>query len=535
MQVFFAGSDRQQVGKQLKGPSPLMKNDTKAPAEKPLSGAGLDPFRVAWGEQPSPWLLNFVCAISGFAGRSPGKGFTFCEIGGGGGNDLLFLAAANPESRFHGVAVDGASFASARDFQSHAEVGNCIFHESRLDALGSLQIPALDFLALTGVLSREENAANRCVLSFAAQHLKPGGVVLCSYRTPHAWAFWEPVIHFLRAAADAPGDRAENIQAGLGELHRLRESGAALFQVSPLVGAIVDSIGGFVPGHFDSAFLQTPCRTLYFDEVCRDMEGIGLGYAGGLPLATNYPRIGLPDGLRDRFSGLPGLRLRETWKDLVRMPFFRRDVFTSAVRDDRAELPAETVLGSFLRREQFCFAFDMPGAASVRLDGPLFQLLADLLAENALPLPAILSSQSLKQFPAPEILSSLAWMTAMEQIRPFASAVRDDDGADPFRLSRFNTAALNQQLARRKADAVLASRTLGNGVTLHAREALALLALSEAGPQDAEAWAGRWLMNHSLSGRDDPEEPTLGRVIEQTRANPRALSVLGLSEKNGPN
>jgi hypothetical protein len=217
------------------------------------------------------------------------------------------------------------------------------------------------------------------------------------------------------------------------------------------------------------------------------------------------------------------------------MPFFRRDVFTSAVKADRAELPGETVLGSFLRREQFCFSFDMPGAASVSLDGPLFRLLADLLAENALPLTAILSSPSLKQFPAPEILSSLAWMTAMEQIRPFAYGIRDDGGGAPFRLSRFNTAMLNQQLARRQPDAVLASRTLGNGVTLTAREALAMLALSEAGPQAAEAWAGRWLMNHTLPGRGDTEGPSLGRVIEQTRANPRALSVLGLSEKNGPN
>ena len=506
---------------------------TGASAPTPLHGAGLDLSRITWGGQPSPWLLNYACAINGFPICSSAKHFTYCEIGPGEGSDLLFMAAANPEGSFFGIAADGASCAVTRDLQTELKVVNCSFHECPLAELGGLDIPPIDFLVLTGVLSPDDIPAQRGVLSFIAQHLKPGGVVLCSYRTPHAWAFWEPGIHFLRAVADLPGNRGENIKGGLRELQGLSEAGAALFQISPLIKAMLDCIGEFDPEAFDKAFLQTPSRMLHFDEVCRHMEGMRLSYAGGLPLATNYPQICLPANLKDRLSSLPGLRLRETWKDLVRMPFFRQDVFTSAERAELSELRAETVLGSFLRREQFCFTFDIPGAASVTLDGPLFKRLADLLAENALTLQEILSSRSLKDFPEPEIRSNLAWMTAMEQIRPFASAIHDDEKCVPFRLSRFNTAVLIRQLARRQGDVALASRTLGNGIFVSRREALALLALSESGPENAEAWAGHWLVNHALPGESGPDEPSLGQIIQHARANPRYLAALGLSEKNG--
>ena len=73
-----------------------MKNNTNAPAAIPLLSAGLN---SVWGERPSPWLLNYACAINGFATRSPGKGFTYCEIGSAEGGDLLFLVAANPQGR----------------------------------------------------------------------------------------------------------------------------------------------------------------------------------------------------------------------------------------------------------------------------------------------------------------------------------------------------------------------------------------------------------------------------------------------------
>lgn len=509
-----------------------MKNNTDIPAPIPLPGVSPN---AAWGERPSPWILNYACAINGFATRSPGKGFTYCEIGSTEGSDLLFLAAANPQGRFFGIQTEGAPLASAGDFRTESGVGNCTFHERPLAELGSLDIPPVDFLVLTGVLSPNDPVAHRCVLSFAARHLKSGGVLLCSYRTPHAWAFWEPVIHFLRAAAAASGAREENIQRGLRELHSLRDAGAAMFQISPLMEAILDSIGAFDPQAFDRAFLQTPSRTLYFDAVCGDMEGLGLGYAGALPLAANYPQICLPANLRERLASLPGLKLRETWKDLVRMPFFRQDLFTSAAMAAGPDLPAETVLGSHLPRGQFRFAFDIPGAASVQFDGPLFPLLADLLAENAMTLAAIMASPGLKAFPATEIRAALAWMTAMDQIRPFASALRDDGDSVPFRLSRFNTAALQRRLSDPRGDVLLASWTLGNGLALNRREALALLALSEAGPDNAEAWAGRWLVNHTLPGEGAPDEPSLGQIIQHARANPRSLAALGLSEKEGRN
>jgi SAM-dependent methyltransferase len=514
-----------------------MTNTTPGPASKAPPGTGLDPARIAWGERPSPWLIGYACAINGFATGLPGRAFTYCELGCPGSSDLLFMAAANPHGRFFGINTDGASLAAVRSLQAQAGVDNCSFRECPAADLGTLVLPPVDFLVLTGVLAPDEPAAHRALLAFVARHLTPGGMVLCAYRTPHAWAFWEPVLHFLRAAAALPGDRAANIQHGLAELGRLREAGAALFEISPLMGTIVDSIGAFDPPAFDRAFLQTPGRTLHFDVVCREMAGLGLQHAGGLPLGTNYPQICLPAKLQARFAALPGPGLRESWKDLVRMPFFRQDLFTAAPWAERPELPAETVLGSHLPRAQFQFAFDLPGAAAVRLDGPLFPLLADLLAENALSLGAILAAPGLKAFPPAEITASLAWMTAMEQIRPFAAAPGDAGAGSAVRLSRFNAAVLQRQLADGQADVALASWTLGNGLALNPREALSLLALSEAGPENAEAWAGRWLVNHTLPGEGAPNAPSLGQsihhIMQQAQANPRSLAVLGLSEQEG--
>lgn len=484
----------------------------------------------ALGEQPSPWLLNYACAANGFTMQPPAKGFVYCEMGCTEGTDLLFLAAANPGGRFFGIQTDGAPLSLAEELRVASGNGNCTFHERPLTGLGGVAVPPLDFLVLKGVLSRSDPAARAAVPAFIARHLKPGGVVVCSYRTPHAWALWEPLIHFLRAAAEAPGDRAENLQRAMLELQVLREAGAALFQVSPLMAAALDSIDAFGVQAFDQAFLQAPDRILHFDEVCGGMSDQGLHYAGTLPLAVNYPQICLPAGLQARFASLAGIRLRESWKDLVRMPFFRQDIFTSAARSADPELPGQMVFGSQLARDQFQFAFDLPGAASVRLDGPLFQQLADLLAGGALSLSAILSEPALKRFPTAEILSSLAWMTAMEQIRPFAAAAQSCAEVLPFQLSSFNTAMLQRQLSGQQQAVRLASWTLGNGLALGNREGLALLALSEAGPEHAEDWAGHWLVNHALGG-SAPGAPALGRIIQQIRANPRPLAALGLSEK----
>ncbi len=504
-----------------------MTHRPSTPASIISDSAGLN---LALGEQPSPWLLNYACAVNGFAAHPPAKDFVYCELGCTQGTDLLFLAEANPGGLFFGIQTDGAPLSFAEELRVSSGNGNCTFYERPLAALGGIMLPPVDFLVLKGVLSRYDAAARSAVPAFVARHLKPGGVVVCSYRTPHAWALWEPLIHFLRTAAEAPGDRAENLQRAITELQVLRDAGAALFQVSPLMAAALDSIDSFGVQAFDRAFLQTPDRILHFDEVCGDMAGLGLPYAGALPLAVNYPQICLPAGLQARFASLAGLRLREGWKDLVRMPFFRQDIFTSASKTAEPELSGDTVFGSHLSRDQFQFSFDLPGAASVRLDGPLFQHLADLLAGNALRLSDILSTPALGNFPTAELLSSLAWMTAMEQIRPFASPAHGYGEVPPFRLSPFNTAMLQRQLSGQQQEVRLASWTLGNGLAVGSREALALLALSEAGPAHAEDWAGHWLVNHALVD-GAPGAPALSRIIQHLRANPRPLAALGLCEK----
>lgn len=502
---------------------------------KPSRAAGRDHFQVDRTEQPDPWLLNYVCSVNSLHTRRPQDGFTCCEIGSGEGRDLVFLAAANPKGHFFGIETNEELYASASQFLSGSDPGNCVFYQHPPAELGRLNIPQLDFLLLKGTLSPDDTTSYSSVMSFAAQHLKPGGVVLCSYRTPHAWAFWEPMIHFLKVTADAPGNRGEQIQFGLRELHRLRDAGAGLFQVSPLMEIILESIADFDPRTFDINFLRRPSTALHFDEVCRTMENIGLAYAGGFPLAFNYPQIWLPANLKDRLASFHSLKLRETWLDLVRMPFFRQDIFTSRATVHNPVLPREIILGSLLQRGYFQFAFDIPGAPSVHLDGPLFQLLADLLAENAMPLAEIISWPALKDFPEVEILSGLSWMTAMGQIHPFASRIVDDGSGNLFRLSSFNSAVLDIQLSGHEGDVVLSSWTLGSSIALSRKRALALLALSEAGPEEAEDWAGRWLVNHTLAGDHDPDESSLGEIIGHARANPRSLAALGLSEKDSQN
>jgi hypothetical protein len=263
------------------------------------------------------------------------------------------------------------------------------------------------------------------------------------------------------------------------------------------------------------------------------MEGIGLNYAGSLPLATNYTQLSVPTNMQDRFSRIRGPRFRETWKDMVRLPFFRRDVFIRSKTpgpDCQAQLPKEMVFGSHLPRERFAFTFNIPGFSTINLDGPLFQKLADAFAGNVLTLATLLADPVFAGFGEGDILSALAWMAALEQVRPFAAWAKNQDGdAAPFKLSSYNTACIMHRLSD-QATVVLASRTLGDGVTVNQREALALLAISEAGPEDAERWAGQWLVKHNIVGKGSPDAPSLSEVIKLFRENRRFLSTLGLSE-----
>lgn len=485
-------------------------------------------------EQTSPWLLNYVCAINGYPVPNLGGRFTYCEIDCRDGSELLTLAAANPDGFFFGVQPDPAFLADAEALKADSGLKNVSFLICSMRELPSLNIPVLDYLAIPGTLSRVDYDSRREILAFTARCLKQGGVAMASYQTPHATLLMDPVVAFLRAAADKAGDRLENIQQGFAELQFLREQGGAFFQLSPMTGVIVDSIRRFDPQTLDMALLRTPPQPHYFDEVCSAMEGIGLHYSGSLPLAVNYTQLSVPLNMQERFSSIRGLQFCEAWKDMVRLPFFRRDVFIRSTPPDpdcRASLPMEMVFGSHLSRERFAFSFNIPGFPTINLDGPLFQKIANTLAGNALTLATLLADPVFAGFGEGEILSALAWMAALEQLRPFAVCVKNHDGdAAPFKLSSYNTACINHRLSG-QATVVLASQTLGDGVTVNQREALALLAISEAGPEDAEAWAGQWLVKHNIVGKESPDGPSLSEVIKLFRENRRFLSVLGLSER----
>jgi hypothetical protein len=287
--------------------------------------------------------------------------------------------------------------------------------------------------------------------------------------------------------------------------------------------------------HIAREFLTAAWDPLYFSKALEYMERAGLEFTGSFPVLRNYDEYSITPQFHDYFRNIRDWRAFETRKDFVNMSLLRYDVYRKGARNPKASHVGKfrgMNFGSFLRGREFRFKIEIPGFPVQNLESPVFEKLANAMEGASMSLDALLGRPEFDASPPEEIISSLEWLVATGQVAPMARAYSVSDGpsGNPIRLSRFNRAVLLGDLPNRRTPASLASWTGGGAISLPPRDALALLALNEAGVEGAEAWAGLWSVRNNPAGGDERDPRPLSEIIKGVAADSARIAGFGLSD-----
>jgi len=472
----------------------------------------------------SPWVMDYLAALHGFPRSGLAAGFTYCELGCGTGLSLNIHAAANPCGRFYGVDLNREHIQRAQQTARAGQLGNVTFLEEDFTHLLERDLPRFDVIALHGVYSWVSPAIRREIAAFIGHRLQPGGKVYVSYNALPGWGQQAPIRHILASHVEGmAGSTLDKVARGLEHLRRLRDAGAPSVTCSAQVQAMVDHILTADPRYVAHEYFTPFWEPFYFNQVAEDLGRLGLQFLGCLPVALNYGSFCLPGKLQDYFAGLRTRVGFETNKDQVLNTVFRRDVYCQVQgRPAPGAGRLEALhLGSFKARADFEFSFEVKGN-QINLDGPIFPVLADLLAGGGVAVAELMAHPALAGFSPGEIHEGLECLVASGQVLPFAQPGQPVQAG----LSPLNRHLLERDLGTGQGIS-LACPAAGTGLTLPQGDALILLGLAQAGPDGAAGWIRAWAGERQYQLSTTEGGPTLEQQVRD-KARSLPLALLGV-------
>lgn len=433
--------------------------------------------------QHAPVTLNYLAAINGFRPRDLSD-FDYCELGCGTGLSLLLHAAATPGGRFVGIDVNSEHIRQAQENAAQAGIGNLtLLAEPVGDALAGSGLPMFDFIVMHGLYTYINDAVKAQVLGFIDSRLKPGGMVFVSYNALPGAAGHQALGESMRRfAMPLTADSLERVRLGLSYLRLMLNAQAPFFRLNPELAKYAESLFDKDERYIAHEFFNESWNPYSLDQVAADMHGVGLEFAGTLPLWQNHPEADVPENLAAFFASLPDRLAREAHKDFIYNTVFRSDVYIRPADDQAQRIDRKSALWDMP------FASVTPGDA-VRLDVhsgamalPLntrdSRVVLSLLQEQARTPAQLAANPSLSALAPEKLIEILCWWVLSAQVRP---APPPDKGAPPAPACDANTALVTRALRESAHGKVwLASPRFGTAFEFDRLHALALCAASAA-------------------------------------------------------
>lgn len=273
---------------------------------------------------------------------------TACELGFGQGVSLAIHAAASAV-HWHGTDINPAHTGFARSLAeaSGAEVD---LHSDSFVDFSARDLPLFDYIGLHGVWSWISDGNRAAIVAFIRRRLKPGGVVYMGYNALPGWAAFSPLRHLLVEHANRAGSEgtpiAERIDEAIRFLDRLLAANPGFARDNP---GIVESFKAMREDdrhYLAHEFFNRDWQPMHFATVARWLAPAA-GYACSTDYADHIDAMGLSAAQRSLLADVDDIGLRETVKDLIVNPRFRRDYWVK----DAGRLSA-TDRAEALRREQ---------------------------------------------------------------------------------------------------------------------------------------------------------------------------------------
>jgi len=431
----------------------------------------------------SPVSLSYVGALRGIQPRRPGESFSYAVINGADVEQLICLAASNPEGRFYSLVAGAADKTEGENRARARQVNNVTFLEGRLeDYLAKTEkdpslLPPLHYLCCDERKKGLSSSERAALFALAAKWLQPGGLFAYGYR---AYDQDDGALRFLvqECAPEMDDGQAKEF------LQEIKKLGAFYFRNHPQAASKLEqAIGQNMPDQFFAGCGGLAVRSGSIDTIVA-LQPRGFTYAGDAHVAMNYIELSAPADAHQLIIECRDNPLYEPVKDFALNRQERCDVWCHhplSMTGDAAALFGSFVYGITAPRADVPCQVKTEGKP-VDLSAPLFTKLIDLMTLVPVSIGDFLAHTDGKGFTPTEVVGAIQILVACGIAQPMRGRYRSETKAD---LSQPRlTGAFNKHLERimvTGAPVWLASPMAGGAVAVSPRDALVMQALNRVG------------------------------------------------------
>ena len=436
---------------------------------------------------PSPVTLSYLAALRGIKPRLLGEVFTYADMTCTDLEQLICLAASNPEGRFFGIVASENMSRQGEKMLAERGVGNVKFKSTPLSDLaaalqrGSSDLPPLDYICASETDAPLNKNDKDALYLIAGKLFTPGGLFNLDYT---AYDDAHGALKFL-VQEFAPEMNAEQAKGFLIELKTL--GGIYLSQHPDISAKLDQAIKSGIPDEFFMLWSDGEASAPAFQNLLA-MGGQGLAYLGDKNMAQNYMELSLTPDAQQFMETCVGHPLYEPLKDYALARQIRSDVWIRPPAEANAsmgELFGGFVYGIPTAKDKIPESITVPGAA-ISFATPLFQKLIDLLTLMPASVGDFLSHPTGKGYAPDEVVGALQILIACGIAKPMRGGNPSSnmkDIAKPKLVGSFNR--FLDKMPVTGAKTWLASPVLGSGMALSPRDALVMQALDRVGLSDS--------------------------------------------------
>lgn len=467
----------------------------------------------------SPVRLSYAAALRTVRPRQTGTSFTYANFSCTNPDELICLAASNPEGQFLGLVATPAIAEAALNMASQRSVTNISFLSGSVGAVvttSAATIPPLDYLfcdTTEGTLSPADRAA---LFTFASQNVKPSGLFVFRYQA------YDDQMSLLRGLVSelSPEMSVDQAKTFLREIKNLNPS---FFNNDPLLQqSLNDAIAHDVPDAFFNSLPQGE-TTLGSLDTLDTLLGFDFAYVCDAAIGANYLELSTPASAHSILMSSREQPFYEALKDFAMGRTIRNDIWCRlpvSFADTNAELFGSFAFGIMMPRESVppaVAAFDR----IIPLSSPLMTKIIDLMAMQPLSIGDFLAHDAGANEQPDSVLEAFQTLVATGIARPMRTGFICEtqiNAASPKWASSYNRYLDDTPITT--SEVLLASSIVGNPICLSARDALVLQAISRAGLSESL----NALMPELLRLSSDPDmAPVIFQGVDMTADGMRKM------------
>lgn len=433
-------------------------------------------YPSAFGAFQAPVHLAYVAALGGRRSPAIDRPFTYADLGCGAGLTVCVLADCYPHATFHGVDINPAHIAAARDLAARAGLENVQFHEMDFAALDTLRLPQLDFIALSGIYSWLAPATRAAVLGQSERLLGPDGLVFLHYGALPGNNQIDQLYALIREiAANADGDSVQRFGHAVAVVKRMAAAEALFFRANPYARAWIDSLERQDERSMAHEVLNAQRASLSVRDAAREAAAHGLGFVANAQVEFNHLALVAPPQLRADLDGLERIG-REMLMDAVRNAHSRMDVLARP-GDTEGFAPAAgaMILDRLSTGPLSAERAKLARASGVAFEAPVHSAILAVVDSHAVTFAALAAAPRLAAYPAAEVTAAVQHLVATKLLhvlcRPYSLA--RSRGALASKLNRL----LLDERIESAGPLPLASQVAGTQLLLPPADRLALLSI----------------------------------------------------------